>query len=461
VGTFSVQQTTPGVGVNQFVVGTLYMDNTWEPLADDVYLYVTWDPAVIQFISADWRLGNTKQATLNSPGELYLQFADFANKFPNGNTPVADINFRAVGEGTTSVEVRIDHVRSHEGTTFVDHSQSTIASPGTITVGAGGGGVTTVPTVPTVPVTTVSVLPTLTVPTYGTEPPVQTPTTAPVVTGGATGLPTPISTGTIPPLTRFPTGDATLVTTLPTSVPDGGSYPVQGSSGIEGYTGFLTETPTVNETSTVNETPAPTMNATPVPTPTEDLTAGPSITQLISVNPDLSTFVSAVQTAGLLEILNGTGPFTVFAPSNAAFDVLPPGALEGLRLDERQLTSVLTHHLATGRYTLDDIAGMPSIATVGGNVLEVNATGGILFIDGAKVTQGDVHASNGVIHVVDAVLLPPAANVTLPPTTPPMTGTSVPATMPVNTTATQAGIDALPLAAASLAALTLLAARRR
>lgn len=121
------------------------------------------------------------------------------------------------------------------------------------------------------------------------------------------------------------------------------------------------------------------------------------------------TLVAAVQAAGLVDTLKGAGPFTVFAPTDAAFAKLPPGTVENLLKPENkaQLVSILTYHVVPGRVTSRDIAGKAIQArTVQGGSLSVDARMGGVKVDNASVTTADVMASNGVIHVIDTVVLP-------------------------------------------------------
>lgn len=120
------------------------------------------------------------------------------------------------------------------------------------------------------------------------------------------------------------------------------------------------------------------------------------------------TLVAAVQAAGLVDTLKGEGPFTVFAPTDDAFAALPAGTVEELLKPENkeQLVAVLTYHVIPGKVMAADIAGKKmDVETVQGSAAMVDATDGVM-IDGAKVVQADVEASNGVIHVIDAVILP-------------------------------------------------------
>ncbi|NBB82819.1 MAG: fasciclin domain-containing protein [Alphaproteobacteria bacterium] len=123
---------------------------------------------------------------------------------------------------------------------------------------------------------------------------------------------------------------------------------------------------------------------------------------------DFNTLVAAVQAAGLVETLKGDGPFTVFAPTDAAFAALPEGTVETLLMPENrdQLTAILTYHVVPGEVTSDQLAGQTlSATTVQGSDLAIDATDGVMVND-ATVVAADVMASNGVIHVIDTVLLP-------------------------------------------------------
>lgn len=124
---------------------------------------------------------------------------------------------------------------------------------------------------------------------------------------------------------------------------------------------------------------------------------------------DFTTLVTAVEAAGLVETLKGDGPFTVFAPTDAAFAALPEGTVESLLepANRDQLVAVLTYHVVPGRIMSSDAAGQTvSLETVQGQSLTVDGTGDGVTVDGANVVQADVEASNGVIHVIDQVVLP-------------------------------------------------------
>lgn len=124
---------------------------------------------------------------------------------------------------------------------------------------------------------------------------------------------------------------------------------------------------------------------------------------------DFNTLVAAVKAAGLVETLQGEGPFTVFAPTDAAFAALPAGTVEDLLKPENkdQLVAVLTYHVVPGKVMSADLAGKALDAeTVQGTTVAVDATGDGVTVDGANVVTADVEASNGVIHIIDAVILP-------------------------------------------------------
>jgi len=135
------------------------------------------------------------------------------------------------------------------------------------------------------------------------------------------------------------------------------------------------------------------------------------IVAVASGNPDFSTLVAAIQAAGLVETLQGTGPFTVFAPTNAAFEALPAGLLEKLLLPENvaALTAILTYHVVAGQVMSTDVTA-GDVATVEGSTIAITTDGGVK-VNGANVVAVDVAASNGVIHVIDAVIVPPTVDV--------------------------------------------------
>ena len=148
--------------------------------------------------------------------------------------------------------------------------------------------------------------------------------------------------------------------------------------------------------------------------------ASTNIVQAAQASPDFSTLVTAVQAAGLVETLSGPGPFTVFAPTNAAFDALPDGTVENLTqpAQQEQLEGILTYHVVQGNLMAADIVaqaqangGSTTVTTVQGEDLTVNVSGSTVTITDAAggtatVTTPDLAQSNGVIHGIDAVLMP-------------------------------------------------------
>jgi uncharacterized surface protein with fasciclin (FAS1) repeats len=144
---------------------------------------------------------------------------------------------------------------------------------------------------------------------------------------------------------------------------------------------------------------------------TEMATEVGTIVEVAQGNEDFSTLVQAVVAAGLAETLSGEGPFTVFAPTNAAFEALPAGLLEKLLLPENKetLVKILTYHVVGAKVMAADVAA-GEVATVEGSSFTISTEGGVK-VDAANVTTTDLPASNGVIHVIDAVLVPPTVDV--------------------------------------------------
>src|SRR5687768_6976156 len=144
---------------------------------------------------------------------------------------------------------------------------------------------------------------------------------------------------------------------------------------------------------------------------TEDSTpkaASKDVVDIAIGSPDHTTLVSAVTAAGLVETLKGPGPFTVFAPTNTAFSALPAGAVDGLLKPENKtsLTNVLTYHVVAGTVKANDLKDGQKVKTLQGEELTVSIKEGKVMINGANVTAADLAGSNGVIHVIDAVLMP-------------------------------------------------------
>ncbi|MGY6410789.1 MAG: fasciclin domain-containing protein [Alkalilacustris sp.] len=118
-----------------------------------------------------------------------------------------------------------------------------------------------------------------------------------------------------------------------------------------------------------------------------------------------TTLIAAVQAAGLEETLRGEGPFTVFAPTDEAFAALPEGTVEALLEDTEALTAILTYHVVPGAVMSSDLTDGMTAETVNGQSVTIGV-GDTVTVDGATVTTADIEASNGVIHVIDAVILP-------------------------------------------------------
>jgi uncharacterized surface protein with fasciclin (FAS1) repeats len=120
-----------------------------------------------------------------------------------------------------------------------------------------------------------------------------------------------------------------------------------------------------------------------------------------------TTLLAAVEAAGLTATLKGPGPFTVFAPTDAAFEALPPGTVESLLNDIPTLTAILTYHVVAGELEATDVVSRSQLTTVNGADIEVSVQGSAVRVNDANILQTDIRASNGVIHVIDAVILPP------------------------------------------------------
>jgi uncharacterized surface protein with fasciclin (FAS1) repeats len=120
---------------------------------------------------------------------------------------------------------------------------------------------------------------------------------------------------------------------------------------------------------------------------------------------NFNTLVTAIKAADLVETLKGPGPFTVFAPTDKAFAKLPKGTLDSLLKDKAKLTSILTYHVVPGKVMASDVVNLKEANTVQGSSLSIDTTSGVM-VGGAKVVKTDIIASNGIIHVIDSVLIP-------------------------------------------------------
>jgi uncharacterized surface protein with fasciclin (FAS1) repeats len=136
--------------------------------------------------------------------------------------------------------------------------------------------------------------------------------------------------------------------------------------------------------------------------------AKPSIVEIAVSNPDFSTLVAALTAADLVETLSGDGPFTVFAPTNEAFAQLPDGTVEMLLLPENKdkLVAILTYHVVAGTVMAADVVTLTEATSLEGDTITIMTADGAVMVDGANVVATDIEASNGVIHVIDAVIMP-------------------------------------------------------
>jgi len=131
-----------------------------------------------------------------------------------------------------------------------------------------------------------------------------------------------------------------------------------------------------------------------------------NIVELAMSTGTFNTLVAAVKAAGLVETLSGEGPFTVFAPTDEAFAQIPAADLQALLADKASLTAVLTYHVVPGKVLAEDVVGLSSAKTVNGQSVQIKVWEGKVMVDGATVVSTDIEATNGVIHVIDKVILP-------------------------------------------------------
>ena len=134
--------------------------------------------------------------------------------------------------------------------------------------------------------------------------------------------------------------------------------------------------------------------------------SSPDIVDVAVSNGSFTTLVAAVQAAGLVDTLKGDGPFTVFAPTDAAFAKLPAGTVEHLLANPDELRQVLLYHVVPGKVMAADVVGLSSAPTAEGSKLSIKVADGSVRIDDATVTATDIETSNGVIHVIDSVIIP-------------------------------------------------------
>ena len=169
--------------------------------------------------------------------------------------------------------------------------------------------------------------------------------------------------------------------------------------------------PSAAPTTAPTPTAAPTTAAAPSTAPSASAAAmAKDIVQTATEAGSFKTLLAAVKAAGLVETLQGQGPFTVFAPTDAAFAALPAGTLDGLLKDPAALKKILLYHVVSGAVTADKVVGLTSATSVEGSPIAISVKDGTVYLnDTAKVVTPDVMASNGVIHVIDKVILPPAS----------------------------------------------------
>ncbi len=158
-----------------------------------------------------------------------------------------------------------------------------------------------------------------------------------------------------------------------------------------------------NKSSSKSDKASQTSSSTSSPTKSSG-----TVVSVASANPDFSTLVTAVKKAGLVETLNGAGPYTVFAPTNAAFAKIPADQLNAILADKAQLTKILTYHVVPGKVMAADLQRAQMVKTVEGQDVDIKVATGAATINGCNIVKTDVAASNGVIHVIDCVLTPPA-----------------------------------------------------
>ncbi len=151
-------------------------------------------------------------------------------------------------------------------------------------------------------------------------------------------------------------------------------------------------------------TVAATPDTTVAPAPAE-VEMG-TIVEVASETGSFTTLLAAAEAAGLVDTLQGDGPFTVFAPTDEAFAALPDGTVEGLLEDPATLADILLYHVVSGKVLASDVVGLTSAMTVQGTDVNITVDGSSVMLNDSNVTATDIEASNGVIHVIDAVLLP-------------------------------------------------------
>jgi uncharacterized surface protein with fasciclin (FAS1) repeats len=131
-----------------------------------------------------------------------------------------------------------------------------------------------------------------------------------------------------------------------------------------------------------------------------------NIIETAVANTDFSTLVTAIKAADLVDTLSGDGPFTVFAPTNEAFAKIEPEKLKAILADKKKLTSILTYHVVSGKVLAADVAKISEAKTLQGGKIRISLKGSSVMINESEVLKTDIHCSNGIIHVIDTVLIP-------------------------------------------------------
>jgi len=157
-----------------------------------------------------------------------------------------------------------------------------------------------------------------------------------------------------------------------------------------------------------NTTSKQAMSEKPTPTAVTDQKAmnNKTIVEVAQEAGNFTTLVAAVKAAGLVDTLSGTGPFTVFAPTDEAFAKLPQGTVESLLKDKEKLTAILTYHVVSGKVMAADVVKLNTATTVQGQDVTIKVADGKVMVNNTNVVKADIEASNGVIHVIDTVLIP-------------------------------------------------------
>jgi uncharacterized surface protein with fasciclin (FAS1) repeats len=216
-----------------------------------------------------------------------------------------------------------------------------------------------------------------------TEAPVFGPTEAPVVSSGPTEAPEGPTEAPVVDQTEAPA----VSTPAPSATPSDSA-----------------DLPTPTEAPVFGPTEAPAVSSGPTEAP---IGPGDNIADIVAGDPNFSTLASLLQQADLISVLEGDGPFTVFAPTNAAFEALPPETLASLTdpANSEALTDVLLYHVVEGEVLSSDLQDGVMLTTVQGDDLVVTVSDQGLQVNGVNVVTGDIEATNGVIHVIDGVLL--------------------------------------------------------